>query len=83
MISIESLDLDTGKDKSWKVSTNLENLDTAESRLKSLDFKNLNRKKEADLDTMNVLYGFQKLVSTDQEILILISIGLDCRDPQA
>jgi hypothetical protein len=32
---------------------------------------------------MDILNGFQKLVSTDQAILISISIGLDCRDPQA
>ncbi len=30
---------------------------------------------------MDILDGFQKLVSTDWEILI--SIGLDCQDPQA
>jgi hypothetical protein len=30
---------------------------------------------------MDILDGFQKLVSTDREISI--SIGLDCRDPQA
>ncbi len=30
---------------------------------------------------MDNLGGFQKLVSTDREILI--SIGLDCPDPQA
>ncbi len=32
---------------------------------------------------MDNLDGFQKLVSTDQEISISISIGLDCQDPQA
>ncbi len=42
------------------------NLDTAESRLKSLDFKNLNREiKIFSLDTMDNLDGFQKLISTD------------------
>ena len=46
------------------------------------DFKNLDREiKSFDLDTMDILDGFQKLVLTDREILILI--GLNCRDPQA
>jgi hypothetical protein len=46
----------------------------------SLDWKVLILK-NFGLDTMDNLDGFQKLVSTDREILILI--GLDCRDPQA
>jgi hypothetical protein len=73
-------------DKSRKVSTNLKNLDSlnlAKSRLKSLDFKNLDREKKLDLDMKDILDGFQKLVSTDPEILISILIGLDSRDPQA
>ena len=57
------------------------NLDTAKSRLKSLDFKNLDReKKNSGLDMMDNLNGFQKLVSTRRTISI--AIGLDCRDPQ-
>ncbi len=60
------------------------NLNTAKSRLKSLDLENLDREiKNFGLDTMDNLDGFQKLVSTDPEILISISIGLNCRDPQA
>jgi hypothetical protein len=31
---------------------------------------------------MDILDGFQKLVSTQRTISISISIGLDCRDPQ-
>ncbi len=31
---------------------------------------------------MDILDGFQKLVSTRRTISISISIGLDCRDPQ-
>ncbi len=59
------------------------NLDTAKSRLKSLDFKNLNRdKKKIDLDVKDNLDGFQKLVSTRRTFSILILIGLDCQDPQ-
>ena len=59
-------------------------LDTAKSQFKSLNFKNLDRElKIFDLDTMDNLDGFQKLVSTDREILISISICLDCWDPQA
>ncbi len=81
-------------DKSWKVSTNLKNLvsrnlsrqsqknlDAANSRLKSLDFKNLKQKKKVDLDMMDILNSFQKLVLIDREISI--SICLDRRDPQA
>jgi hypothetical protein len=59
--------------------TNLENLDLAKSRFKSLDFKNLDRK--PCLVSKENLDKFQKLISTDREISI--SIGLDCRDPQA
>ena len=56
-------------------------LDKDKSRPKNLDFKNLDReKKKVDLDVMEILDGFQKLVSTRRTILI--SIGLDCRDPQ-
>ena len=48
------------------------------------DFKNLDQEiKSFDLDTMDILDGFQKLVLTDREILTLILIGLNCRDPQA
>ena len=58
------------------------NLDTSLSRLKSLDFKNLDREKKIDLDVKDNLDGFQKLVTTRWTFSILISIGLDCRDPQ-
>jgi hypothetical protein len=49
---------------------------------KSLDFKNLNLEKKVDLDMMDILDGFQKLVSTQRTFSISISIGLDCWDPQ-
>jgi hypothetical protein len=78
-------------DNSWKVLTisiNLDNLDknldADLSQLKSLDFKNLDQElKNFGLDMMDNLDRFQKLILTDWEISILISIGLDCRDPQA
>ncbi len=55
------------------------NLDTAKSRLKSLNFENLDReKKNSGLDMMDYLDGFQKLVSTRRTFLISISIGLNC-----
>ena len=80
-------------DKSWKsrfvstISICLDDLDKYldedKSRPKNLDFKNLDReKKKVDLDVMDILDGFQKLVSTRRTISISISIGLDCRDPQ-
>ena len=54
------------------------NLDTSLSRLKSLDFKNLDRDKmKVDLDRRENLDGFQKLVSTLRTFSISISIGLD------
>jgi hypothetical protein len=53
------------------------NLNTAKSLLKSLD----QEIKNFVLDTMDNLDGFQKLVLTGCEILILI--GLNFRDPQA
>ncbi len=57
------------------------NLNTAKSRLRSLNFKNLDReKKNSGRDMMDNLDGFQKLVSTRRTFSI--SIGLDCRDPQ-
>ena len=58
-------------------------LDKVKSRLKNLDFKNLDRdKKKVDLDMKDNLDGFQKLVSTQWTFSISISIGLDRRDPQ-
>ncbi len=55
-------------------------LDKDKSRPKNLDFKNLDREKKKDyLDVMDIIDGFQKLVSTWRTISILI--GLDCRDP--
>ena len=51
-------------------------LDEDKSRPKNLDFKNLDReKKKVDLDVMDILDGFQKLVSTRRTFSI--SIGLD------
>ena len=65
---LNDLDKYLDKDKSW---------------LKNLDWKYLNRdKKKVDIDMMDILDGFQKLVSTRRTISISISIGLDCRDPQ-
>jgi hypothetical protein len=53
-------------------------LDEDKSRPKNLDFKNLDReKKKVDLDVMDILDGFQKLVSTRRTFSISISIGLD------
>jgi hypothetical protein len=54
------------------------NLDTSLSRLKSLDFKNLDRDKmKVDLDRQENLDGFQKLVSTLRTFSISILICLD------
>ncbi len=59
-------------------------LDKNKSRPKNLDFKNLDRDKiKIDLDVMDNLDGFQKLVSTRWTFLISISFGLERRDPQA
>ncbi len=61
-----------------------QNLDATKSRLKSLDFKNLDRDKiKVDLDVMDNLDGFQKLVSTRWTFSISIAIGLERRDHQA
>ncbi len=71
------------------ISTNLDNLDVSQqsrqkSRLKSLDFKNLDRDNiKVDLDVMDNLDRFQNLVSTRWTFSISISIGLERRDPQA
>ena len=43
--------------------------------------KILTEKKKVDLDMMDILDGFQKLVSTRRAFSI--SIGLDCQDPHA
>ena len=51
------------------------NLDATKSRLKSLNFKNLDVKDNLD--------RFQKLVATRWTFSISISIGLERRDPQA
>ncbi len=68
--------------KSWKVFISLNDLDkyldAAKSALKSPHFKNLDREiKNFGLNMMDILDGFQKWVSTDQEILISISIDLN------
>ncbi len=55
------------------------NLDAAKSWRKSLDFKNLDQEKKLYLNTKDIHNSFQKVVSTLRTILI--SIGLDCRDP--
>ncbi len=85
--SWKSLDYVEKSQKFSKVSICLDDLDKYldedKSRPKNLDFKNLNReKKKVDLDMMDILDGFQKLVSTWRTISISISIGLDCWDPQ-
>ena len=51
-------------------------LDKDKSRLKNLDFKNLDQEKKVNLDTL------KKLVSTRRTFSISILIGLVCRDPQ-
>ncbi len=57
------------------------NLDATKSQLKSLDFKNLDRDKiKVDLDVMDNLNGFQKLVLT--RWTFSISICLERRDHQ-
>ena len=71
-----------------KVSISLDdldkNLDTSLSRLKSLDFKNLDRDKmKVDLDRRENLDGFQKLVSTLRTFSISISICLDVETTKA
>ncbi len=66
-ICLDDLDKYLDEDKSW---------------WKSLDFKNLDRDKiKVDLDVMDNLDRFQKLVST--RWTFSISIGLDRRDHQA
>ncbi len=68
-ISLDDLDKYLDKDKFWP---------------KNLDFKNLDRDKiKVDLDMMDNLDRFQKLVSTRWTFSISISIGLEHRDPQA
>ncbi len=50
--------------------------------LKSHDFKNLDQEiKNFGLNMMDILDNFQKLVSTLRTMLI--SIGLNCQNPQA
>ena len=54
-------------------------LDTAKSRLKSLNFKNLDQeKKNSGLDRRVNLDTLKKLVSTLRTFSISISIGLNC-----
>ena len=49
---------------------------------KSLNFKNLDWEKKCFLNMIDNLNNFQKLVAPLRTILISISIGLDCWDPQ-
>jgi hypothetical protein len=53
-------------------------ISTEKSRFK----KSQPRKKKVDLDVMDNLDGFQKLVSTRWTFSISILIGLNRRDPQ-
>ncbi len=74
--------------KNWEILISLDNfnknLDAAKSQFKSLDFNNLNCEKiKTGLDSKDNLDKFQKLVSPLRTLSILISIGLDCWDPQA
>ncbi len=76
----------TRLDKSWQSRLRLDNLDknlnASKSRLKNLNFKNLDREKKKLISTVEKISTIQKkLVSTRRTISI--SIGLDCRDPHA
>ena len=66
------------------VSISLDNLDKKSRRIQVSILKISTEKKKVDLDVMDNLDGFQKLVSTQWTFSILISIliGLDPRDPQ-
>ncbi len=67
--------------KSWKVWTILKSLNLSQFKyLRSLILIQKSRPRQKKLSWENQ-DRFQKLILTDQEILILI--GLDCRDPQA
>jgi hypothetical protein len=85
-ISTASRQISTASWQILKISTRLnnldKNLDASKSRLKNLDLKNLDQeKKKVDLDRRENLDNLKKLVSTRRTFSI--SIGLDCRDPQA
>ncbi len=87
-INLESLDLSPRSRFVSTISICLDDLDKYldedKSRPKNLDFKNLDRDKiKVDLDVMDNLEGFQKLVSTRWTFSISISIGLERRDHQA
>ena len=93
-VSIETLDNNTVKklvstvEKISTVSKSLSrklrsfdwNLDAAKSWFKSLDFKNHDWDKKACLDSQENLDMFQKVISTDWEVSILI--GLDVKTPR-
>jgi hypothetical protein len=87
-ISTASRQISTASRQISTISMCLDNLDknlnATMSRLKSLDCKNLDRDKiKVDLDVMDNLDRFQKLVSTRWTFSKSISIGLERRDPQA
>ncbi len=68
-ICLDDLDKYLNEDKSWP---------------KNLNFKNLDRDKiKVDLDVMDNLDRFQKLVTTRWTFSISISIGLERPDPHA
>ena len=69
----------------WTVSTiSIKILKTAKFRSKNLDFKNLNQgKNKLCLNSGEKSWQFQKLISIDKEIWILILIAFNCWDPQA
>jgi hypothetical protein len=81
VISIHRCLLVKSLKKCWEISINHNK--SWQSRLKSLNFKNLDReKKKYNLDRRENPNSLKKLVSTLRTFSISISIGLDCRDPQ-
>jgi hypothetical protein len=79
--NLESLDLSR---RSRFVLTILINISTKINLdRKILILKISTEKKKVDVDVMDILNGFQKLVSTRWTFSISISIGLERRDPHA
>jgi hypothetical protein len=82
-----SRQISTASWKILKISTNLDNFDGSQQsrqksqRVKVSTEKSRPRKKKVDLDHRENLDNSKKLVLTRRTFSILISIGLDCRDP--
>ena len=80
LINLESLDLSRRSQFVSTISINISTKINLDQKISILKIST--EKKKVDLDVMDILDGFQKLVSTLRTFSISISIGLDVETPK-